>query len=166
MSLFQQISDAPTLKTAFSRIPSGLVAVAALAEGMPQGIVMSSFSAVSMNPPLVSICVQLTSSTWPKLRDAGTLGVSFLGEGQEEVCAQFAKPSDQRFDNIDWFADPEGAVFLEDASAWMRCSFAEGMRAGDHIIALMTVESAGWDGKRPPLIYLERSFRELAPVAS
>ena len=69
------------LRASFACFPSGVAAVCALIDGEPVGMVMSSFTSVSLDPPLVSVCVDLNSSTWPRLRSAPWLGVSILGEG-------------------------------------------------------------------------------------
>ena len=77
------VLDPQRLRHVFGAFPSGVAAVAALVGGVPVGIAASSFTSVSLDPPLVSLCVAHTSTTWPLLRGADRLGVSILGEAQD-----------------------------------------------------------------------------------
>jgi flavin reductase (DIM6/NTAB) family NADH-FMN oxidoreductase RutF len=69
----------------FAAHPSGVTVVAGLVNGLPVGLAASSFVPVSLDPPLVSVCVARTSTTWPALRDAPAIGVSVLGAHQEDI---------------------------------------------------------------------------------
>ena len=69
-----------TLREAFGHFPSGVIAIAAEVDGTRVGLAASTFVPVSLDPPLVSFCVQNTSKTWPKLKDLPYLGISVLGE--------------------------------------------------------------------------------------
>jgi flavin reductase (DIM6/NTAB) family NADH-FMN oxidoreductase RutF len=75
----RQLDDS-TLRRVFGCFPSGVIAVCASIDGEPVGMAASSFTTVSVAPPLVSICVQNTSTTWPRLRECERLGVSVLAE--------------------------------------------------------------------------------------
>ena len=84
--------DPQTLRSAFGAYPSGVVAVAAQVRGQLTGIAASSFTSVSIDPPLVSFAVATTSNTWPLLREAAHLGVSILADHHDTVCRQLAGP--------------------------------------------------------------------------
>ena len=99
--------DQRTLRDAFGAFPSGVVAVAASVKGRLTGIAASSFTSVSIDPPLVSFSVATTSSTWPALREAGHLGISVLADHHDDICRQLAGPREQRFDGL-----PFAAVLL------------------------------------------------------
>jgi len=71
------------LRRVFGAYPTGVTAVAALVDGIPVGITANSFTSVSLDPPIVSVCVAHTSTTWPVLRKATRLGISVLGAHQE-----------------------------------------------------------------------------------
>ena len=92
--------DPHTLRSAFGAFPSGVVAVAAQVRGHLTGIAASSFTSVSLDPPLVSFSVATTSNTWPLLREAGHLGVSVLADHHDAVCRQLAGPTEQRFTGL------------------------------------------------------------------
>jgi glyoxylase-like metal-dependent hydrolase (beta-lactamase superfamily II) len=79
---------------AFSAFPSGVTAIAGLRDGRPHGLAASSFTSVSIDPPLVSVCVAHTSTTWPLLSTMPGLEASVLGEDQGELCRALAAKSD------------------------------------------------------------------------
>src|SRR6187431_1413903 len=89
--------DPLRLRQAFGFFPSGVVAVAAEVDGVITGLVASSFTSVSLDPPLVSVSLASTSKTWPDLRRATRLGLTVLAEHHAAVCRQLSGPVDQRF---------------------------------------------------------------------
>ena len=92
--------DPGALRRAFGAFPSGVVAVAAEVDGVPVGMVASSFTSVSLEPALVSFSIANTSSTWPLLRRSARLGLSVLADHHDHVCRQLAGPAAQRFDGL------------------------------------------------------------------
>ncbi|MFC1411233.1 flavin reductase family protein [Streptacidiphilus sp. N1-12] len=153
---------APTeLRRVFGAFPTGVTAIAALVDGVPVGLAASSFTPVSLDPPLVSVCVAHSSTTWPALRDRARLGVSVLGAHQEQACRRLAARDGDRFAALDWRATPDGAVLVEDASAWLDCSVEQQIRAGDHDIVLLRVHELDADHAVPPLVFHASGFRRL-----
>ena len=149
------------LRRVFGAFPSGVTAIAALADGAPAGLAASSFTSVSLDPPLVSVCVAHSSTTWPVLRDRTRLGVSVLGAHQEQACRRLAARDGDRFASLDWRATPDGAVLIEGASAWLDCSVEQVIRAGDHDIVLLRVHELDADPAVPPLVFHASGFRRL-----
>jgi flavin reductase (DIM6/NTAB) family NADH-FMN oxidoreductase RutF len=122
--------DQAELRRVFGAFPTGVTAIAALTGGAPAGIAAGSFTPVSLDPPIVSICVAHTSTTWPILRAAARLGISVLGAHQEQHGRALSARAGDRFAAVQWRATSEGAVVLEGASAWLDCS-VERQIAGD-----------------------------------
>ena len=118
----QPVITGDQLRRAFGCFPSGVTAVCALVDGKPVGMAASSFTSVSVSPPLVSVCIQNTSSTWPKLRDRPRLGLSVLAEGHDAACARLASKDGDRFAGVGWVAGPDASVFIHDSSAWLDCT--------------------------------------------
>lgn len=160
MTVDQRLRPAE-LRRVFGAFPSGVTAIAALADGAPTGLAASSFTSVSLDPPLVSVCVAHSSTTWPALRDRTRLGVSVLGAHQEQACTRLAARDSDRFASLDWRATPDGAVLIEDASAWLDCSVEQVIRAGDHDIVLLRVHELDADPAVPPLVFHASGFRRL-----
>ena len=150
------------LRRAFACFPSGVTAVCALVEGQPVGMAASSFTSVSLDPPLVSVCVSSESATWPLLRRPARIGVSVLGHDQEEACRQLAARGVDRFAGLDWTVTEDGAVLLAGASAWLDCSIEREIPAGDHEIVLLNVHRLGADHSVPPLVFHGSRYRRLA----
>jgi flavin reductase (DIM6/NTAB) family NADH-FMN oxidoreductase RutF len=164
--------DPEQLRAAFGVFPSGVVAVAAEVDGELFGLAASSFTSVSLAPPLVSFSVANTSKTWPDLRRADHLGLTVLADHHGEVCRQLAGPVDQRFDDVTVSATDEGAVTLDEGLARFDCTIHREVRAGDHtivILALHAVEHVvdGVDGVdlSKPLVFHRSGFGRLAASA-
>ncbi|MEL6827944.1 MAG: flavin reductase family protein [Pseudomonadota bacterium] len=163
----EKVSETSDLRRTFGCFPSGVAAVCAIAPDAPVGLIVSSFTSVSIDPPLVSICIMRDSRRWKRLRVSDRLGVSFLGNGQEQVCRRFTGPPENGFEGLEIEQTNEGAVFLSDATALLDCSVYEEVDAGDHTIVLLKIEALQARPTRSPLVFHNSKFHELAPqVAS
>lgn len=160
--LSNQILDTHRLRRVFSAFPSGVTAVSALIDNQPVGIAASSFTSVSLAPPLVSVCIAHSSTTWPVLRLAARFGVSVLSAEQEQACAQLSARGTDRFAGLMWRTTPGGAVLLEGASAWLECSIEQQVKAGDHDIIVLRVHDLDADHDVRPLVFHGSQFRRLA----
>ncbi|WP_214105252.1 flavin reductase family protein [Acrocarpospora catenulata] len=157
--------DERGLRTAFSCFPSGVTALCALGEDGPDGMAASAFTPVSLEPPLVSVCVQKSSRTWPRLRPRTRLGVSVLAATQETACRSLSRKSGDRFDGVAWTAERSGAVVITGAAAWMSCVIDREIEAGDHYIVLLRILGLRWDPSVPPLVFHSSRFRSLSALA-
>lgn len=153
------------LRRVFGAFPTGVTAIAALVDGVPVGLAANSFTAVSLDPPLVSVCLAHTSTTWPLLADRARLGLTVLGADQERACTQLAASGD-RFANLDWRATEDGAVLLDGAGAWFETSVERRIRAGDHDIVLLRIHAMEADHTVPPLVFHGSRFRRLEQPAA
>jgi len=149
------------LRRVLGAFPTGVTAVAALVGQAPLGIAANSFTSVSLVPPIVSVCVGHSSTTWPRIRDAGRLGISILGAHQEDACRQLSGRAADRFATLRWRASDGGAVFVEGASAWLECSVDSVVTAGDHDVVLLRVHELDADPEVAPLVFHASRFRQL-----
>jgi flavin reductase (DIM6/NTAB) family NADH-FMN oxidoreductase RutF len=156
-------ADTRQLRDAFAHFPSGVVALLAEVDGEPRGMVAAAFTVgVSIDPPLVSGAIQRTSTTWPVLRAAETIGVSVLGEDQEELCRQLGSSNRaDRFAGVPLRNTGSSALFISGAPVWFECTLNGEFPAGDHTVALLEVRGLGADPDRSPLIFHGSSFRQL-----
>jgi flavin reductase (DIM6/NTAB) family NADH-FMN oxidoreductase RutF len=164
MVALQPVTGGEQLRAAFGCFPSGVTAICALIDGVPVGMAASSFTSVSLSPPLVSVCIQNTSTTWRKLRRRPRLGVSVLSEGQDDACVRLAGMESDRFVGLSWEAGPDASIFVRDASAWLDCSLYKEVGAGDHTIALLQVHRLHAAPHTPPLVFHGSRFRKIAAV--
>ncbi|WP_199286811.1 flavin reductase family protein [Nocardioides houyundeii] len=153
--------DPRALRDVFGAFPSGVVAVAGRVGGQLIGLAASSFTSVSLDPPLVSFSVARTSNTWPALREAGQLGISVLADHHDVLCRQLAGPADRRFDDLALRTSPGGAVLLEEAVATLTCSLHAEIEAGDHTIVLLAVHEVRAEPERAPLVFHRSGFKRL-----
>jgi len=160
----QPVTSENELRQAFGCFPSGVTAVCALIDGRPAGMAASSFTSVSVSPPLVSVCIQNTSSTWPKLRPRPRLGLSVLAEGQDNACVRLSAKDGDRFAGVGWAAGLDDSVFIHGSSAWLECSLHEEVPAGDHLIALLRIHRLRAAADIPPLVFHGSRFRKLARI--
>ncbi|HWH96880.1 MAG TPA: flavin reductase family protein [Pseudolysinimonas sp.] len=155
--------DPAAIRSAFNRFPSGIAALCAEVDGRPTALVASSFSVgVSFDPPLVLFSVQNSSSTWPVLRLAKSVGVSVLGKDHAQVCSQLASRTGDRFVGLDTVATESGSLFIGDSALWLDCTIMSETPAGDHQLVLLEVTSLKVEADREPLIYHGAAFRQLA----
>lgn len=151
----------PILRRVFASFPSGVVALCALVDGERVGMAASSYTSVSMTPALVSVCIQKTSSTWPRLRQAGVLGISVLGSNQGIACRQLSRKDGDRFAGLPVTTTRQGAVLILSAAAWLECRLYAELDAGDHVIALLEVQRADVLSEAEPLVFHNSQFRTL-----
>lgn len=153
--------DPRALRDAFGVFPSGVVAVAAVVDGVPVGLAASSFTSVSLDPPLVSFSIARTSKTWPDLRRADHVGVTILAEHHGEVCRRLAGPPDQRFDDLAVSASDNGAITLDDGVARFDCTIHREVEGGDHVLVLLQLHAVEHTSGQP-LVFHRSGFGRLA----
>jgi flavin reductase (DIM6/NTAB) family NADH-FMN oxidoreductase RutF len=138
-----------------------VTAVCALVDSSPVGLAASSFTSVSLEPPLVSVCIAITSETWPALRSAGRLGISVLSAEHDLICRQLSTKDGDRFRDLTWRSTTDGALFLNGVSAWLDCAIEREVDAGDHRIVLLRVHAADAYPDVPPLVFHNSRFSRL-----
>jgi flavin reductase (DIM6/NTAB) family NADH-FMN oxidoreductase RutF len=153
--------ESSELRRVFGAFPTGVTTVAALVDQHPIGLAASSFTSVSLEPPIVSICIAHSSFTWRRLRAVARVGITVLGVHQERHCRQLSARDPDRFAALEWRASDEGAVFLEGGSAWLDCSIQQLVPAGDHDIVLLRVHDLDSDPGVAPLVFHGSRYRRL-----
>jgi flavin reductase (DIM6/NTAB) family NADH-FMN oxidoreductase RutF len=149
--------------------PSGVAVVTALDEqGLPRGLTTTAVTSVSLEPPLLLICVDRASRTLPAIRHAGSFAVNVIADGHANVASVFASKRDDKFAGIDWVRESSGSPILHHhATAWADCSIWQECEAGDHIVFLGEIVAAGiHPEERPSLVYLRQSFGRWLPSAT
>lgn len=158
--------DPARLRHTLSSFPTGVVGICTVVGGVPVGMVANSFTSVSLDPPLVSVCVDNRSSTWPRLRLGQRIGVSVLAEEHGAACRQLAARSGDRFAGLDFDVTQGGAILLHRASAWFECVLSKEISAGDHRIVLLGVTAMNGGPSVRPLVFHGSQFHQLSPVCA
>ncbi|WP_186768271.1 flavin reductase family protein [Streptomyces qinzhouensis] len=120
---------------------TGVVAVVGrdTVTGEPVGMVANSFVPVSASPPLISFCMARTSSSWPRMRGGGRIGVVVLSDTQRAVSARLASRDRDKFRDLEWTDSPTGLPLPAGGLARLECEIAAELPAGDHEIVLCRV---------------------------
>lgn len=108
--------------------PTGVTIVTALVDGTPYGLAVNAFSSVSLDPPVVLVCVAATSSTHPHLFSVDHLGVNILAEDQDDLLKAFARSGGDKFADVAWREAPAGSQSSRVARRCSSCRSRNGCR--------------------------------------
>ncbi|WP_063766261.1 flavin reductase family protein [Streptosporangium amethystogenes] len=156
------LGSAAELKRIFAGVPAPVAALCATVDGENVSFVASSFVPVSLDPPLVSVCVRTGSTTWARLRGCGRLGISVLERAQSHIARRLASHAPDKFTGIDLSAEASGEVFVVGAAVTMTCSIAGTAPAGDHEIVFLLIERAQACAEAEPVVFHGSRFRSLS----
>ncbi|MFF3445158.1 flavin reductase family protein [Streptosporangium sp. NPDC002721] len=156
--------DAERFRQALAVHAAGVVVVTAQVEGIPVGITATSFSSVSLSPPLVSFYVDQSSTTWPWLRRADHFAVNVLASDQAEVASRFARKNVDRFAApTSWAPGHLGVPLLDGVSAHLICAPHSTVDIGDHILVVGLVTETSLEPGGRPLLYHQGRFGRFTP---
>ncbi|NMO03668.1 flavin reductase family protein [Gordonia sp. TBRC 11910] len=125
-------------------------------DGRTYGATVSSFAALSIEPPLITVSFERTSYLLGRIRSAGRFGVNLLGHGQDDLATTFARRGVDRFAETAWHLD-SGLPRIEGAAGWLACDLYDTVEGGDHLLLFgLVTRVARVD--LPPLIYAHRTF--------
>jgi len=146
--------DSETFRSVLGRFASGVTIVTARDdEGIDHGMTVSAFCSLSLEPPLVLLCVAHDASMHDLLLRHPRFGISILSSNQEAYSRRFAAEESNRFDGMAYSRGESGVVLLEDALAHLECAAREHYDAGDHTVFIAEVERAEARHGRPLLYY-------------
>ena len=152
--------DPAHFRNVLGQYPTGVTLITAAQSGGDQvGMVVGTFSSVSLDPPLVAFMPDRKSSSWPKIRATGSFCANVLTSSQEDVCRAFARKQDDRFSAFRWQSTSSGNPCLEGAAAWIECTIEDVITAGDHDIVLGRVQQLDvGDSTALPLLFLRGGY--------
>ena len=157
--------DPRALRNAFGAFLTGVTVVTTTdATGAPIGFTANSFASVSLDPPLLLVCLAKRSFNYATVTEAAGFAVNILAEDQETTSNTFARPSDDRFATVGWRSGPYGSPVLDGAAAWFDCATHEIIDAGDHAILIGKVEAFS-DAGTSGLGYARGSYVKPATIA-
>lgn len=158
----RELVGAAAMRETMALFGTGLTVITGMVENEPVGFTLQAFSSLSLAPPLISVNVSRTSTSWPKIVNSGRFVVNVLGEGQEELALAFAKSGIDRFENVQWTRGRAGTPRLAGCVAWIECDLVATYEGGDHTIAVGGVRDLIEGTTRRPLLFFDRTFRTLA----
>jgi flavin reductase (DIM6/NTAB) family NADH-FMN oxidoreductase RutF len=131
--------------------------------GLPKGMTVSAFSSVSLEPPLVLVCIDLKAECYGDLARIGRFAVNILGEGQREISRRFATKGVDRFEGVPLRPGTTGLPLLEGALGVLECRVVGTHPAGDHTIFIGEVEAAAAE-PADPLLHFRGRYGAFAPL--
>ena len=145
--------DPDLFRSVLGRFATGVTVVTARDEHGDHGMTVSAFSSLSLEPPLVLICVAHDATMTPVICAAADFVVHILSDGQEAMSRRFSSQLDDRFAGLGFARGEKGVIILDDVQAWMECRVVGHHVEGDHTIIVGAVERAHARDARPLLYY-------------
>jgi flavin reductase (DIM6/NTAB) family NADH-FMN oxidoreductase RutF len=148
-------------RRACGRFSTGVtIATVMDAEGLPHGLTVSSFTSVSLDPPLVSICLGHAVSLIDQFRAAGFFGINILAEDQRHLSERFARKGHDRFQGVDWTSGETGVPLIDGVLAAIECQVEQRIPVGDHdILVGRMVATRVTEGA--PLLHFSGDYRKM-----
>ncbi len=155
-------SDSRTLRDALGSFATGVTVVTCFDEqGRPFGLTANSFTSVSLDPPLLLVCVHKNAACAPALTEAEHFAVNVLQTGQQPASIRFATRQEDRFGANDWSRGEFGAPVLQESLGVFECERYAVHEGGDHHILVGKVVKASFDSHLDPLLYFRGRYRRL-----
>jgi flavin reductase ActVB len=141
-------------RSALGRFPSGVTVVTTKgADGSDEGMTVSAFCSVSLEPPLVLICIEKTATVHDALTRAASFVVNVLSAKQEQIARRFSTVDIDRFEGIGFSRSANGIAVLDDVLAVIECNQYAQHETGDHTIVIGEVEAVRAENGTPLLYY-------------
>ncbi len=152
--------DEAAFREAIAHFATGVTVITTLHEGRPAGMTASAVASLSLDPVLLLVCISNALPTHSAIEASRRFVVNVLGEGHEELALHFARPSPDKFANVDLRPGHDLPV-LEQAIAYFVCDVHERFPGGDHTIFIGHVQECGTAPGRRPLLYFRSKFGAL-----
>ncbi|MED1949020.1 flavin reductase family protein [Brevibacillus centrosporus] len=149
--------DRDTFRHVVGHFTSGVTIITTRQDETNWGITASAFSSVSLEPPMVLVCVNKNTGTCHAISKAKTFGVNILQEKQGELARKFAQPQTDKFQGTDFAYGELGVPLIEDVLAHFECYVVEEVTGGTHSVFLAEVRRAQ-AYEKAPLAYYRGKF--------
>ena len=158
--------DSREFRRILGHYPTGVCAVTAIADAEPVGMIVGSFTSVSLDPPLVAFLPDRSSTTWPRIMAAGAFCVNVLTGRQQNVCSAMSSKAPNKFDAIAYRLSEGGVPIIENVVAWIECDLYAVHEAGDHFIAIGRVKAMDVEQPEPPLVFHRGGYGSIAALTA
>lgn len=151
--------DQGRFREVLSHFATGVTVVTALEEGEPIGFTCQAFASLSLEPPTVVLAPAKTSTSWPRMVEAGNFCVNILSADQEAISRSFSVSGGDKFRDVAWHSGVSGAPVIEGVLAWAECSLEIVHDAGDHELVVGKVLDLGIGADHlGPLLFYRRTY--------
>lgn len=157
--------DAQEFRRTLGQFATGVTVVTAVNEaGEKIGLTANSFSSLSLEPPLILVCIDNKSDSLSAFRKDVPFTVNILTKEQEDICWAFAKKGTDKFNGIEYAVTNDGVPYFPNNVATLHCNVYENFQAGDHVIVTGFVCDIHYDENVDPLLFFRGKITELAEV--
>ena len=154
--------DPRTLRDALGCFATGVTVVTCLGpDDVPAGLTVNSFTSVSLDPPLLLVCLAKPAASSSALIEASHFAVNVLQTGQQPASIRFSTRVEDRFGTTPWECGEAGAPILAESLGVFECARHAVHAGGDHHILIGQVVKASFDGRLDPLLYFRGRYRRL-----
>jgi 3-hydroxy-9,10-secoandrosta-1,3,5(10)-triene-9,17-dione monooxygenase reductase component len=154
--------ESRTFRQILGHYPTGVCAITSMIEDRPVGMIVGSFTSVSLDPPLVAFLPDRKSASWAKIESAGRFCVNVLSRQQFDVCRSLTSKQENKFENLTYRLSPAGLPLLSGTLAWLDCRLSVVHEAGDHLIAISRVEALDVEDPELPLLFFRGGYGSFA----
>jgi 3-hydroxy-9,10-secoandrosta-1,3,5(10)-triene-9,17-dione monooxygenase reductase component len=158
--------DGREFRRILGHYPTGVCVVTALSGSEPVGMVIGSFTSVSLDPALVAFLPGRSSRTWAKIEAAGHFCVNILGEHQQWISRTLSSNAEDKFASIPYRLSKTGLPIIEGVVAWIDCQLNAVHEAGDHFIAIGLVRALQVERPTAPLVFLRGEYGSISSCAT
>jgi len=153
--------DPRTLRDALGCFATGVTVVTCVHDGQPSGLTVNSFTSVSLDPPLLLVCIHKRATCASALVAASHFAINVLQTGQQPASIRFATRDEDRFGATPWSTGEAGAPILAESLGVFECERFAVYEGGDHNILVGHVVKASFDAALDPLLFFRGRYRRL-----
>jgi flavin reductase (DIM6/NTAB) family NADH-FMN oxidoreductase RutF len=153
--------DPRTLRDALGCFATGVTVVTCVQDDEPAGLTVNSFTSVSLDPPLLLVCLHKEAASAAALIAAEHFAINVLQTHQQPASISFSTRGEDRFGSTPWSRGEAGAPILKDSLCVFECERYAVYDGGDHHILVGEVIKASFDASLDPLLYFRGSYRRL-----
>lgn len=155
--------DSNEFRTVLGHFATGVTVVTTHdGEGNFFGLTANAFSSVSLDPPLVVVCVDKRAESLGAIEASGAYNVNILSKEQEPLSRAFAKSGEDKFAGLAYEVASNGAPILKDSLGHLVCTVDQRVEAGDHVLFIGRVTELAMDHEANPLLYFRGGYRDIA----
>jgi len=147
-------------RAAMSKFATGVTAITTLDDqGQPHAMTANAFTSLSLDPPLLLLCVDKGADCYACFEESKVFAVNFLTEDQEQLSRKFATKGVEKFAGVQYHEGQLGVPLLEGAIGYLECKVVAGYEGGDHTIYVGEIQAAEASGDRPLLFFKGKYYR-------
>lgn len=154
--------DSRHFRTVLGSYPTGVSVITSVSDsGERWGLAVGTFTAISLDPPLVGFMPDKASSSWKQIEKTGVFCVNILSAAQLDMCRRFAARGGDKFGGVSHGHSPGGLPLLDDVLAWVECGIEKVVELGDHVLVVGAVRALDRVSDNAPLLFHRGGYHTL-----